>query len=88
MGLFKERAANAKKVIALQNEIFTLKNKLQQTSELPKDCEKCKEVEELLAFCKEELKAAQEEVKSLKATLKKLRADNRKLSKKASPEGE
>ena len=45
MSLFKERQANAKKVIALQNEIFSLKNQLNSAASSKDLEEKCKVLE-------------------------------------------
>ena len=81
MSLFKERAANAKKVIALQNEIFSLKNQLASQAD-KEDCNDCAEHEEKLKLLNVALKDVSEELKSLKAENKKLKADLKKATKK------
>jgi|13_taG_2_1085334.scaffolds.fasta_scaffold168569_2 DNA replication protein DnaC len=90
MSNFKERQASAKKVIQLQNEILTLKQKLSTSAspELCKDCEDCSPCEDCLS-CKDEVELLHsareelvEEIASLKADLKKLRSENTRLKKK------
>ena len=85
MALFKERAANAKKVIALQNEIFSLKNKLAEVESTPKvDLQ----LQEALDLCKLECEEAKAEIKSLKADLKKARSEITRLTKKVAAKTE
>ncbi len=88
MSNFKERHASAKKVIQLQNEILSLKQKL-SASKKPQDPEPCKdcqkllqEVESILNSKNEEFSLLQEEIASLKADLKKVRSENTRLKKK------
>jgi chromosome segregation ATPase len=84
MSLFKERAANAKKVIALQNEIFSLKNKLAETPSAPAECKDCQRLKEELALSEMASKELLEENKTLKAEIKKLKSDLKKANKKIS----
>jgi len=65
MGLFEERQASAKKVVALQNEIISLKTQLHQAS-VPKtvDC----------SACEEDLKLLKEHVAALKLQVAELLA--------------
>ena len=85
MALFKERAANAKKVIALQNEIFSLKNKLAEVESTPKVDP---QLQEALDLCKLECEEAKTEIKSLKADLKKARSEITRLTKKVAAKTE
>jgi hypothetical protein len=81
MSLFRERAASAKKVVSLQNEIITLKNALRTQ----KDDKPSKETEALDRSNAEALlKVDQLEdlVSSLKAENKKVRGENTRLKKK------
>jgi chromosome segregation ATPase len=82
MSLFKERAANAKKVIALQNEIYSLKNQLKSQPAAPAECSECPELEAMVqeALAKQEELAS--ELKSVKSDLKKSRSEVTKLNKK------
>jgi chromosome segregation ATPase len=81
MSLFKERQASAKKVIALQNEIFSLKNQLKQQLAAT-ECTECPELEAMVqeALTKQEELAS--ELKSVKADLKKSRSEVTRLNKK------
>lgn len=81
MSLFKERASNAKKVIALQNQIFTLKNQL-NAKPAAQDCSDCKASEEALLEANIKVEELLAEVKSLKADLKKSKSEVTKLNKK------
>lgn len=58
MGLFEERQASAKKVVALQNEIISLKTQLQAVP----DC----------SACQREIATLKQQVESLKAQVAKL----------------
>lgn len=84
MSLFKERAANAKKVIALQNEIFSLKNKLAESSTASAECVDCVRLKEEILLAEMASKELLEENKTLKAEIKKLKSDLKKASKKLS----
>ena len=83
MSLFKERANNAKKVIALQNEIFSLKNQLNQKS-APADCPDCLKIESALKEALLKVDALSAELKSTKSDLKKSRSEVTRLNKKVS----
>lgn len=83
MSLFKERAVNAKKVIALQNEIFSLKKQLKENSNLAQ-CQNCASLEEMLEESLAAKEVVEAELKSVKGELKKLRSENTKLNKKLS----
>ena len=85
MSNFRERQASAKKVIQLQNEIFSLKKKLSSaaSSEPCEDCDKLRqEIQTILASRNEEKLLLQEEVALLKADLKKVRSENTRLKRK------
>ena len=75
MSLFKERTANAKQVIALQNELNALKLKLKEAQSAPQCDNDLSELEEKLA----EALATQ---KQLKADLKKVKSENTRLKNK------
>lgn len=84
---FKSRQASAKKVIQLQNEILSLKNKLSSTKVAePEPCEDCQElrqqIDSILKEKNEEKALLQEEVAALKADLKKVRSENTRLKNK------
>jgi hypothetical protein len=65
MGLFEERQASAKKVVALQNEIISLKTQLHQASaHKTVDC----------SACEEDLKLLKEHVAALKLQVTELLA--------------
>jgi chromosome segregation ATPase len=83
MSLFKERASNAKKVIALQNEIFSLKNQLKQKP-APADCPDCSELESMLQEALSKVESISGELKSIKSDLKKSRSEVTRLNKKLS----
>lgn len=72
MSLFKERAASAKKVIALQNEILSLKNELGKLKAAPPQEDGSKE---LLFEAKAELKKLRSENTRLKNKISKLEKD-------------
>ena len=87
MSNFKERQASAKKVIQLQNEIISLKHKLEATKAPdPEPCEDCtslvQEVQSILDTRNQELSSLREEVSSLKADLKRTRSENTRLKNK------
>lgn len=79
MSLFKERTANAKKVIALQNEINSLKSKLIASQSVSCD-HSALEVE--LANSKALVEDLKAQVAQMKADLKKVRSENTRLKKK------
>ncbi len=93
MSNFKERQASAKKVIQLQNEIISLKHKL-ESAKAPEpepcqdcaDCQDCtdlvQEVQSILDTRNQELSSLREEVASLKADLKRTRSENTRLKNK------
>ena len=81
MSNFKERQASAKKVIQLQNEVLSLKQKL-STSVLPEPCEDCASLREEIDLLIGSKKAFVEEIASLKADLKEVRSENTRLKKK------
>ena len=93
MSNFKERQASAKKVIQLQNEIISLKHKLEATKAPdPQPCEECddcedctklvEEIQSILDTRNQELSSLREEVSSLKADLKRTRSENTRLKNK------
>ena len=93
MSNFKSRQASAKKVIQLQNEIISLKNKLDSAkAPEPQPCEDCdqlrQQIQSILEQSGEEKLLLQEEVASLKADLKKVRSENTRLKKKINLEEE
>ena len=81
MSLFKERTANAKKVIALQNEINSLKSKLAASKAVSSDHSS---LEKELSETKGLIQALEEQLSQLKADLKKVRSENTRLKKKVS----
>jgi hypothetical protein len=87
MSLFQERQASAKKVIHLQNEIFSLKQQLEKLpAQFCEDCKKLKdEIESLLSINQTTLQKEADsatELAGLKAELKKTRAENTRLKNK------
>lgn len=78
MSLFKERTANAKKVISLQNEINSLKTKLKSSQKSSEDLK----IKETLAKTQALVEDLQNQLSALKADLKKARSENRRLKKK------
>lgn len=77
MSLFKERAASAKKMIALQNEILSLKNELGRLKQQePKDDGSA----QLLVEAKAELKKLRSENTRLKNKVEKLNKDLEELT--------
>lgn len=81
MSLFKERAANAKKVIALQNEIFSLKKQLKEKPDSA-ECTECPELEAMVQEALQKQEELAKELKSAKADLKKSRSEVTRLTKK------
>ncbi len=84
MSLFKERAASAKKVIALQNEIIALKNSLTKLkdgvdSSIKNELEALKQEH---SQCLTEINNQKELVLALKAELKKVKSENTRTKKK------
>ena len=101
MSLFKERVASSKKIVALENEIISLKQHLASTRPVKDDTKALASLKAELsdlkvshATCETKLlesqalfEAAVEEVSDLKADLKKVRSENTRLKKKLkSPE--
>ena len=82
MSLFKERQANAKKVIALQNEIFSLKNQLSAATSAKEAEEKCALLQHEKSNLETKLISLMDEIKQLKADLKKSRSDVTRLTNK------
>ena len=80
MSNFKERQASAKKVIQLQNEVLSLKQKLSATAS-PEPCEDCSPLKDELEL-HQDRQLLVEEIASLKADLKKVRSENTRLKKK------
>jgi hypothetical protein len=79
MSLFKERTANAKKVIALQNEINSLKSKLNASQTVSCDHSA---LEQELAESKALIQTLKDQVSQIKSDLKKVRSENTRLKKK------
>ena len=82
MSLFKERTANAKKVISLQNEIHSLKTKLQESQKQQVSCDH----ESLVSSLHNQVATLEKQVSDLKSDLKKVRSENTRLKKKVSSE--
>lgn len=91
MSLFKERQASSKKLVALQNEIISLKLQLSQTKTSSKDCQDCSTLKSEIADLKELLELSQKELSEIqsdhKAELKKLKSEITRLKKKIPEEG-
>ena len=91
MSLFKERQASSKKLIALQNEIISLKLQLSQTKGSSSKCEDCDSLRSELAELKELLDISQKELSDAqadhKAEVKKLKSENTRLKKKIPEDG-
>jgi hypothetical protein len=86
MSLFKERATNAKRVIALQNEIYSLKNQLKHKP-VSADCPECPDCSSLESMLQDALLKEQNissELKAVKSDLKKSRSEVTRLNKKLS----
>lgn len=79
MSLFKERTANAKKVISLQNEINSLKSKI-NASQAP-SCDHSA-LEQDLAEAKLLIQTLEDQISQIKSDLKKVRSENTRLKKK------
>lgn len=81
MSNFKERQASAKKVIQLQNEVLSLKQKLSATVS-PEPCEDCSSLKDELELLHQDRQLLVKEIASLKGDLKKVRSENTRLKKK------
>lgn len=70
MSLFQERQASAKKVVALQNEILSLKMQLQEQKQAaPKDCENCKTKNKEISSLQKDLERALSKISQLENQL-------------------